>query len=46
VTLPAGTSPVLIKVCNGEGQWGFVFRITDAEGRPLPNLRYCLSPAG
>lgn len=44
VTLPAGTTPVLLKVCNGEGRWGFVFRVTDLEGRPLSNLRYSLAP--
>ena len=43
--LPAGTTPVLLKVCNGEGQWGFVFRITDTKGRPLSNVRYSIAPS-
>ena len=44
VTLPAGTTPVLLKICNGELNWGFVFRITDEEGRPIKELRYTVAP--
>ena len=44
VTLPSGTTPILLKVCNGEGLWGFVFRITDEKGRPLANIGYSLAP--
>ena len=44
VTLPAGTTPVLLKVCNGGGQWGFVFRITDQAGHPLKKVEYSLAP--
>ncbi len=44
VTLPEGTTPILIKVCNGTNNWGFVFRITDGEGRPVEELRYSLTP--
>jgi len=40
VTLAKGTTPILMKVCNGEGNWGFVFRITNREGLPLRNLRF------
>ena len=43
VTLPAGTTPILFKICNGELNWGFVFRITDTQGRPLENLRFSVT---
>ena len=43
-TLPAGATPILLKICNGELNWGFVFRITDAAGRVLDDLRYSLMP--
>ena len=46
VTLPKGTTPILIKICNGERDWGFVFRITDEKGRALRNLRFSLQPEG
>jgi len=45
VTLKAGTTPVLLKVCNNRKDWGFIFRITSAEGEPLGNLRFHLRPA-
>lgn len=44
VHLPAGTTPILLKVCNNQRFWGFVFRITDAKGRPIPELTYTLQP--
>jgi len=44
VTLRKGTTPILIKVCNGMLNWGFVFRITDQKGRALEDLRYDLAP--
>jgi len=44
VTLPEGTTPVLLKICNGQVNWGFVFRITDQEGRPIKDLRYTVAP--
>ena len=44
VTLPAGTTPILLKVSNGINNWGFVFRITDLEGRALKDLEYTLKP--
>ncbi|HOZ47995.1 MAG TPA: hypothetical protein PLO37_22110 [Candidatus Hydrogenedentes bacterium] len=40
VRLPAGTSTILLKICNGQLNWGFVFRIADMQGRPMPDLRY------
>ena len=39
VTLRRGTTPILIKATNGEKNWGFVFRITDLAGRPIPELK-------
>lgn len=44
VTLPAGTSPVLVKVCNGLLNWGFVFRLTGLEGEPLEGVAFSLRP--
>lgn len=41
-TLPKGTVPILIKVTNGRLDWGFVFRITDGEGRPVEGLEFTL----
>ena len=38
-TLPAGTSPILLKVCNNRKDWGFVFRMTDPDGAPLTGVR-------
>jgi len=43
VTLPAGTTPILLKICNGELNWGFVFRLTDPDGRPAEGLRYSVA---
>jgi hypothetical protein len=40
VALPKGTTPILLKISNGVKNWGFVFRITDAQGRLLPSLRF------
>lgn len=40
ITLPKGTTPVLLKVCNGRLDWGFVFRITDSAGKKIEELRF------
>jgi len=40
VTLPAGTTPILLKIGQHQREWGFFFRITDAAGNPLPSLRF------
>ena len=42
VTLPAGAAPILLKVCNGVNNWGFVFRITTPDGRPATDLQWSL----
>jgi len=44
VELRAGWNPVLIKVDQWDGDWGFYFRVTDGAGRPIPGVR--LSPDG
>ena len=44
VRLAKGSTPVLLKITNNLGNWGFVFRITDKQGRPLRNLKFELSP--
>lgn len=42
VSLPKGTSTILVKVCETHRtpgfQWGFYFRITDGNGNPVPSL--------
>lgn len=35
VTLPKGKNTILLKVSNGQLNWGFVFRITDDKGLPI-----------
>jgi hypothetical protein len=44
VTLPAGTTPILLKVCNNRKDWGFIFRITDAGGIPVNDLKFQTNP--
>lgn len=44
VTLPKGTTPILVKVSNAKVDWGFVFRITDEMGKPQSDLKFRLSP--
>jgi hypothetical protein len=33
--IEAGRNKILLKISNGGGDWGFAFRITDPEGKPL-----------
>jgi|GEM_PF-155235 len=40
VCLNQGWNKVLVKICEKEGSWGFYFRITDLEGKPVKNLIY------
>ncbi len=40
VTLNPGLNKVLIKVCNRVDDWGFYFRITDSQGKGLPDIRF------
>ncbi len=44
VTLPEGTTPILLKITNGLLNWGFVFRITDAKGEPIRDLKFSTAP--
>ena len=44
ITLPAGTTPLLLKVCNLGGEWGFAARLTDEKGQPLQGVEITLSP--
>ena len=44
VTIPAGTTPILVKVCQTLREWGFYLRVTDAEGQPLSGLRFSTRP--
>ncbi|MCP4640741.1 MAG: hypothetical protein GY851_09925, partial [bacterium] len=46
VRLKKGTTQVLLKVCNGALNWGFVFRITDAAGNPVEGLGYSVRAPG
>jgi hypothetical protein len=41
VSLTEGRNRVLLKVTNSKTNgWGFYLRVTDAEGKPIPNLQY------
>ena len=44
VSLPAGTMPILLKVCNNQRDWGFVLRITGPDGRRDDAVRVVLRP--
>lgn len=45
VTLQAGPTPILIKICQTGLNWGFYFRIMEpGQDRPLAGLRYSTSP--
>ncbi len=44
VELPKGSTPVLLKVCNGVHNWGFVFRVTDGQGQPLQSVKFSIKP--
>lgn len=44
VTLPKGTTPILLKVSNAKNDWGFVFRITDEKGQPVRDLKFSPAP--
>ena len=46
ITLPAGTTPLLIKVCNWARDWGFAARLTAPEGEPLRNTRVTVTQEG
>lgn len=37
--LQKGTNSLLLKVCQGGGGWGFVVRIVDKNGKPIPTLK-------
>ena len=40
VRLREGTNPVLLKVVNQRGTWGFYFRVVGEDGAPLPGLAF------
>ena len=42
ITLPEGKSHILLKVSNMGGNWGFCFRISDAAGNRIPDLKYSI----
>jgi hypothetical protein len=44
VNLPAGTTPILLKICNNRKDWGFIFRITDADGMAVNDLKLQINP--
>jgi hypothetical protein len=44
IRLPKGTTPILVKITNNRLNWGFVLRLTDAQGRALKNVSSSLSP--
>lgn len=44
ITLKEGVTPILLKVCNAKKDWGFIFRITDAAGKVLPDVTMTTAP--
>lgn len=38
VRVENGVTPLLIKVCNGKKDWGFVLRVTDTNGEPVKGV--------
>lgn len=46
VRLPQGTTPVLLKVTNHRGAWGFYFRVADENGKAFKGLRWSLRKTG
>lgn len=46
VTLPRGTSRLLLKISNAAKNWGFCFRVTDAGGSTVKGLKFSLDPGG
>jgi hypothetical protein len=40
VSLPKGRVPVLLKVANYRGTWGFYFRLVGEDGEPIPGLTF------
>lgn len=46
VTLPQGQARILLKVSNLAKKWCFCFRIADAQGNAIKNVRYDVRPGG
>jgi hypothetical protein len=44
VHLKKGANTLLLKICQGGGDWGFCVHVEDAEGKPLTEVRCTLSP--
>jgi tetratricopeptide (TPR) repeat protein len=40
VDLQQGLNKVVLKVCNRINEWGFYFRVTDAEGRGMTDIEF------
>ena len=40
VRLKEGLNKILVKVCNGVGDWGYFFRITDKEGNGVSGIEF------
>ncbi|MBC7319475.1 DUF3857 domain-containing protein [bacterium] len=44
VKLNKGWNKLLLKVCEDNGLWQFILRITDENGNSIPSLKYSLEP--
>jgi hypothetical protein len=44
VALHAGTTPILLKVCTGLREWGFVLRLTNPDGTVFTDGTVSLTP--
>ena len=43
VVLEQGHNTVLVKICNGQGHWGFSLRVTDSEGLAVKGVSFTCS---
>lgn len=44
VQLHKGWNKLLVKVCEDNGSWSFIFRVTDDRGNGISNMGYSLAP--
>jgi len=44
ISLPAGITPLLVKVCQRQGAWGFALRLTDEAGQPARGVAFAERP--
>ena len=43
-SLNEGITPLLLKLCNGKKDWGFVLRASDADGKAIDGVTLSTKP--